>query len=173
MTTVVEIIVTGALSGIVVALVIARLGSQKQLIEANNKLIESYRSFDQLLDRLSQAVDLVKPSLRPAVHPWPEHWIPFNADRIRSQVRANRVKLMICASHAVHRVQHEEYWRPGNLAPLDRAIQPIATTPIRAGHELVSLAYWDYEDTISVDEWAYNDAFMIEKAEAFRPKSAV
>ncbi len=165
MTIIVEAIVTAGLAGIVVALLIARIRSQKQLAEASKELVESYRSFDQLLDRLSQAVASAKRDTLPPTHPMTEHWILPNAGNLGFQVRTNSR----CVHHAMNKVRSVEKWSLGNLSSYGSTIKPVATPLIRAEHGLMSLDYWRARDhDSSVDVWEENDDFVRETAKAYR-----
>ena len=58
METVIQSIITVVLAGSVAVLVIIRIRSQNQMQQAAEELIDSYRSFGEVLDRLQSTIDM-------------------------------------------------------------------------------------------------------------------
>ncbi len=154
MTTILATIVTIILTGVVMALAVARVRSQKHLERANKELVSSYHSFGQVLDKLSSVVDSLQPE--------PVSMHPDSGPVVLPHVEYSKgfyvgVK-QGCIYHSVDISMPMSRWGlvrvPSNVRPVER--NAIAYT--HTDNSLESLIYWDPWHSDRIDEWIEKDA---------------
>ena len=154
MMTILTAVVTIILSGVIVALAVARIHSQRQLERANKELMGSYYSFGQVLDKLSLVVDSFK---REPVSMCPDsgHAVLLNVDYSRGfYIGVNQR----CVYHPVDMSMPMSGWGLVKVPFNGRSIERIAIAHIRTDDSLEPLTYWNPWHDDRIDEWIEMDA---------------